>query len=214
MVALRSAVLVLALACLGFGCAGLPGAVKPPDARQAYAPVRSRTAAVVQARLCGRDAVALPDGWRLPGTDEVSDDWRQDDPARFLLVDADLDGDGRLDQARLLMRVDGSEFGMFAFLCRADGEIEPHLVLHNRELVYFKLVGIRAAAPGVYPTACGRGTIDCYAGEPREVRLGHGGIDYFKNESVTSLFYWSDDVQAFKWVAINKSTGRTMAATR
>lgn len=198
----RRSLLMLAVACLVPACANLPGAVQPYDGRQAYAPSRRLSRAVVRTHVCGRDGVALPDGWRLPAADEVSDDWRQVDPARFLLADADLDGDGHADQARLLMRTDGSEFGVFAFLCREHGKVVPHLVLHNRELVYFKVVGIRSVGPGVYRTACGKGFLDCYAGEPQEVRLGHGAIDYFKNESVTNLFYWSADAQTFKWVAI------------
>jgi hypothetical protein len=188
------------LLLIASACAGLPGALRP-SAAQPFAPPHAR-APVVRTRVCGRDAVALPAGWRLPTANEVSDPWRRADPARFLLADTDLDGDGHPDQARLLLRTDGSEFGVFAFLCRDHGAIAPHLILHNRELPYFKVVGIKPVGPGRYRTACGRGFIDCYTGEPREVRLAHGGIDYFKNESVTSLFYWSPDVQAFRWVAI------------
>jgi hypothetical protein len=191
--------LMLSLLALAAGCAGLPGAVKPVG--QPFAPAYVK-APVVRARVCGREDVALPDGWRLPTAVEVSDDWRGGDPGRFLLADADLDGDGRPDQARVLFRTDGTAFGVFAFLCCGEKDAVPHLILHNRELTYFKVVGIRPLGPGRYRTACGRGFIDCYLGEPHEVQLTHAAIDYFRNESVTSLFYWSDGEQTFKWVAI------------
>ncbi len=196
----RSLIVSVPVLVLVAGCAGLPGAVKPIE--QPFAPAYVR-APVVRARVCGRADVALPDGWRLPTAAEVSDGWRRDDPSRFLVAGADFDGDGRADEARVLFRADGTAFGVFAFLC-GEQEIAPHLILHNRELPYFKVVGIRPFAPGRYRTACGRGLIDCYVGEPHEVRLTHAAIDYFKNESVTSLFYWSDDEQAFKWIAITE----------
>ena len=159
---------------------------------------------VLRARICARDGVALPDGWRLPSADEVDEGWRAADRERFLLTDLDLDGDGRPDQARVLMRIDRGGYGVFAFLCREHGAPEAHLILHNRDLAYFHSVGIKPVAPGLYRTACGQGFIECYAGEPREVRLAHPGIDYFKPESVSSLFYWSEATQAFKWVALTK----------
>ena len=119
------------------------------------------------------------------------------------------------DQARLLLRTDGGGFGVFAFLCRGDGVAAPHLILHNRELVLFTNVGIKPIEPGLYRTACGKGFIDCYTGEPHEVRLTHFAIDYFKAQSVASLFYWSDSAGAFKWVAMAddlRGGGRAMTA--
>jgi hypothetical protein len=190
--------LAVSLIGLAAACAGFPGAVRPVN--QSFAPASVRVA-VVRTRICDRESVALPDGWRLPTAAEVSDEWRRVDPERFLRADADLDGDGRTDQARVLFRTDGTAFGVFAFLCREQGPV-AHLILHNRELPYFKVVGIKPLAPGLYPTACGTGVIDCYAGEPHELRLTHAAIDYFKNESVISLFYWSDRTQTFKWVAL------------
>jgi hypothetical protein len=137
--------------------------------------------------------------------------WRtsQDAPSIPVFVGCDQTAEGIdnaaaiADEARVLFRTDGTAFGVFAFLC-GDTDVAPHLILHNRELAYFKVVGIRPFAPGRYRTACGRGLIDCYAGEPHEVRLDHAAIDYFKNESVTSLFYWSEDEQGFKWVAVKE----------
>ena len=194
----------LAVASFAFvmsACAGLPGAVRPVE--QSFS-VGSASAPIVHTRLCARDGVALPDGWRLPTVAEADEGWRAADRERFLLTDVDLDGDGRPDQARVLMRIDGSGYGVFAFLCRGRGDPVPHLILHNRDLAFFKGIGIRPAAPGLYRTACGTGFIDCYMGEPHEVSIAHAGIDYFKNESVTSLFYWSDTAHTFKWVAIVK----------
>jgi len=196
----HSALVVAVLALTLSACAGLPGAVRPVS--QSYA--ASVRSPVVRARVCGHDGVALPDGWRLPSVDEVREGWRAGDQERFLLTDLDLDGDGHPDQARVLMRIDGAGFGVFAFLCREHGDPTAHLILHNRDLAYFRGIGIRPVQPGLYQTACGKGFIECYAGEPHEVRLAYGGIDYFKPESVTSLFYWSDASQAFKWVALTK----------
>ena len=198
---LRRLVVGGSLAFVVSACAGLPGAVQPVNPSFAARPT---SPAVVRARICAREGVALPDGWRLPSADEVDETWRAADAERFLLADLDLDGDGRPDQARVLLRIDGTGYGVFAFLCRAHGAPVPHLILHNRDREYFKGVGIRPVAPGVYRTACGKGFIDCYMGEPHEVLLAHAGIDYFKPESVTSLFYWSDAAHMFKWVALPK----------
>ena len=52
-------------------------------------------------------------------------------------------------------------------------------------------------APGLYRTACGKGYMDCYPGEPREVNLRHDGLDYFNSDRVASLFYWSE--AAARW---------------
>lgn len=152
-------------------------------------------------RLCGRD-FTLPDGWRLPAPTEAEDAWRRDDPARFLAAYGDLNGDGVPDQAQLLLRTDGAGFGVFVFLCEQDGTILPHLVLHNQEAEYFRRVGIKPVAPGLYRTACGKNYMDCYPGEPREIRLRHEALDYFKRDEVASLFYWSDAAAKFRWVAI------------
>jgi hypothetical protein len=197
----RRSLAVGSLALVVAGCAGLPGAVQPVSQTLAARPV---SAPVVRARICGRAGIALPAGWRLPSADEAGEAWRAADRERFLRTDLDLDGDGRPDQARVLMRIDGAGYGVFAFLCRDHGAPVPHLILHNRDLAYFRGVGIRPVEPGIYLTACGKGFIECYMGEPHEVRLAHAGIDYFRPESVTALFYWSETAQTFKWVALAK----------
>jgi hypothetical protein len=176
------------------GCTTLPP-VSLPGPLAALAPAK------VHMRLCGRD-FRLPDGWRLPTPTEAEDGWRRDDPGRFLAAYGDLNGDGVPDQAQLLLRTDGAGFGVFVFLCEQDGTILPHLVLHNQETDYFRRVGIKPVAPGLYRTACGKGYMDCYPGEPREVRLRHDALDYFKRDEVASLFYWSDAAAKFRWVAI------------
>ena len=61
-------------------------------------------------------------------------------------------------------------------LCREHGAPAAHLILHNRDLAYFRGIGIRPMQPGLYQTACGKGFIECYAGEPHEVRLALSGL--------------------------------------
>jgi hypothetical protein len=176
------------------GCTTLP-TVSLPLPISIFAPAKPHM------RLCGRD-FTLPDGWRLPTPTEVEDAWRRDDPGRFLAAYGDLNGDGVPDQAQLLLRTDGVGFGVFVFLCEQDGTILPHLVLHNQEAAYFRRVGIKPVAPGLYRTACGKNYMECYPGEPREIRLRHEALDYFKRDEVASLFYWSDTAASFRWVAI------------
>lgn len=70
-------------------------------------------------------------------------------------------------------------------------------------LEYFEVMGIRAVKPGSYRTACGKGYAECERGEPRVLRLRNWSIDFFKEESANSFFYWDGRATAFKQVWIS-----------
>ena len=53
---------------------------------------------------------ALPEGWRLPNSDELGASWRTG-ALRNAVVLADFNGDGLSDGAYVAVRSDGSGFG-------------------------------------------------------------------------------------------------------
>ena len=46
--------------------------------------------------------------------------WRNESENRFTVVKGDFNGDGITDEAKLLVRKDGSGFGVFAFVYQQD----------------------------------------------------------------------------------------------
>jgi hypothetical protein len=75
--------------------------------------MRQMAVLLLGAALSGAGALAqarLPDGWRAPTAPELSfpgDKWRDRNPDKFQIARADFDGDGRQDEARLLVSSDG-----------------------------------------------------------------------------------------------------------
>src|ERR1700722_12965198 len=99
--------------------------------------------------------------WRLPTAAELGNaedqKWRQDDPGRYLVVTGDFDGDGKPDEARLMVRGDGKAFALFVKL----GAREAAQKLDEfPDMSKLAAIGIKRVAPATYPTACARG-LDC-----------------------------------------------------
>jgi len=142
--------------------------------------------------------------WRPPTAAELGSaedqKWREeDDPARYLVVTGDFDGDGKPDQARLMVRGDGKAFALFVKLAAKSAAIKLDEFPDIRML---PAIGIKRVAPATYPTACARG-IDCAEDEPRYIRVKHDGIDFFKVESANTYYFWNDVRHAFSQVGIN-----------
>jgi hypothetical protein len=111
-------------------------------------------------------------------------------------VRADLDGDGRGDEARLLVDETDDSFGLFVVV---SGTGSPkQLLLDKASKKMLATFGIKAVTPGQYTTACGKGYFDCKAGESPEVQLKTTGIGYFKFESAESVFAWDFASAQFK----------------
>lgn len=113
-------------------------------------------------------------------------DWRRESPEDAAVARGDFDGDGKEDEARLLVSSDGKNYGLFVFL--ASG---PTVQLDSMEVGWLEVMGIETLPPGKHPTVCGKGYRDCQTGEPPILDLRLPGIDYFKSESANSAFYWS-----------------------
>src|SRR2546428_2515981 len=111
----------------------------------------------------------LPEGWRAPKAQELAltdNTWRNSSREKYLVVRADFDGDGKEDQAQLLVNADGTTYGLFILLGSGSA-----VVLDYRDVSSLTTMGIDKLSPGTHKTACGKGYGDCKAGEPESVRL-------------------------------------------
>ena|SRR5438034_11752653 len=136
-------------------------------------------------------------GWRAPTEEETNQDWRNDDANRYLVAHGDFNGDGTPDEARLLVKADGSGMALFAFVSW-NGSSIPILLDEIDKDGWLDAMGVSLAPPGRYRTACGKGYVDCEPGEPEELHLQHPAIDYFKEGSANSFFHWDFPRGAFK----------------
>lgn len=68
---------------------------------------------------------------------------------------------------------------------------------------WLEVMGIDLAPKGKHTTACGKGYFDCDPGEPKQVTLTWPSINYFKEESASSFFYWHEKSKKFKRVWIS-----------
>ena len=64
---------------------------------------------------CSKSNNGPPD-WRMPTANELSSSWRSINPDKFSIVRGDFNGDGVIDEAKLLVRKDGTGIGLFAFV--------------------------------------------------------------------------------------------------
>jgi len=142
--------------------------------------------------------------WHPPTPSELGSaadqKWREADPVdRFLVVRGDFDGDGKPDEARLMVRGDGKAFALFVKLAaRAEAEKLDEFPDASR----LPALGIKRVAPDRYPTACARG-LDCAEDEPRYIDLRHDSIDYFRHDQFNRYYYWNASRHEFAQVGIN-----------
>src|SRR6202035_4440087 len=75
----------------------------------------------------GADSFAMK-GWREPRAAELGSladqKWRDDNAKHYLSLTGDFDGDGKPDEARLMVRDDGKAFALFVKLGGKDGALK------------------------------------------------------------------------------------------
>ena len=154
----------------------------------------------VTARFSFAGDIAVPDGWRTPAGAEVEEEWRDYSPNRYLEVKADFNGDGAIDAARILVRPDGSEMALFAFICGKDGSCKEHLLASVKGAKASRRMGIDRVHKGLYKTACGKVYRECKENETPEVEIKNDSIDLFDFTGGNSYFYWDEGKKAFERV--------------
>lgn len=147
--------------------------------------------------------ISLPDGWIAPAKSLTNDDWRNINCGRYLTVEGDFNGDGIVDEARLLVRIDGSEMGLLAFISGNERQHTVFVIDKKSDIKNLKSLGIEVVHSGLYETACAKGFAECREGEPHELILHHDAINYFKHGSANMYFYWDETAHSFKGIGIN-----------
>jgi hypothetical protein len=131
-------------------------------------------------------ALAALKGWRRPTAAELAAEWRRDSPGKFAVARGDFDGDGKPDEARIMLSADGSKAAIVVALSSGGQKVifedpDASAVLAG--------MGIEALGPGKRRTACGKGAFPCAVGEPEVLSTRWDGVDYFKYGGADSVFY-------------------------
>ena len=128
----------------------------------------------------------MPAGFRFPASADYSGDWaafRAQIPVPFH-VTADLNGDGRADEAWLLLADPAPAWALVVFLASPTGTHRViQLQAESKEDVH--RYGIMRADPGRYETACGKGFWTCEADEPAVLSLKLPALQFFLFESAS-----------------------------
>ncbi|MEO6080058.1 MAG: M56 family metallopeptidase [Steroidobacteraceae bacterium] len=140
----------------------------------------------------------LLQGWRVPTQVELNKlPVRNSSPTKYVRAAADLDGDGKPDQAALLIATDESKEALFVKLSsHHPGEWTFAAHKFHRPMAG-TISGIAVQEPGRIPNMCDKGYRPCDPAEPRLI-LEHQGINYFEFEGAASIVYWDGATGKFK----------------
>jgi hypothetical protein len=141
----------------------------------------------------------LPKDYRYPTDSDRTHDWeafKKETPTPFH-ARADYNGDGRDDDAWILLGTDGPGWGLFVFLSTPSGSPTVLTLDRNKGDVPAQTMGVGVTPKGSYPTACGKGYWACEKGEPETLHLTLPAINYFKFESADSVFWWNSESKQF-----------------
>jgi len=149
----------------------------------------------------GAAGTAPPAGWRNPTKAEAGQAWRSGSSHRYLAIRADFDGDGRTDEAKLLVTTAGPGAALVVLL---GGSGQGPIILERfDDALWLDVMGIDLVKPGQYRTACGKGYWKCETGEPEVLVLDRPAIDLFKEGSANSYFFFDPATRRFRRVWIS-----------
>lgn len=132
--------------------------------------------------------------WRYPSETDYLGDWaeyRKSIPKPFH-AKGDFNGDGKPDEAWIMISNDEASWGLFVFFSdRPDA-----ILLDKKDTTKIKpqSMGISTMSPTDFKKICKIRTDP----ECKTLTLKNDAIDYFTYESASSVFYWDVQNQEFK----------------
>jgi hypothetical protein len=144
-------------------------------------------------------AQEMPTGWTKPAAKLTRQDFRRTDPNHFLVATGDFNGDGVQDKALLLVNQRTQKLGFFVCLTTETG-CDWHR-LETMDIGFLDVMGIAKVKPGQYETACGKGYWECGKGEPEKLSTKRDAVEFFKDESASSVYVYNPRSHKFFSVA-------------
>ena len=152
---------------------------------------------IAAAGVCA--AQDMPSGWSKPAPKLTRQEFRRKDSNRFLVVTGDFNGDGLPDKALLLVNHRTRKLGFFICLTTPTG-CDWHR-LEVMDIVFLDVMGIAKVKPGDYETACGKGYWECDKDEPQTLSTKREAVEFFKDESASSVYVYNPTKHKFIPVA-------------
>lgn len=141
----------------------------------------------------------MPAGWAKPPANLAGQEFRQKDPNQFLVVTGDFNGDGVQDKALPLVNQHFRQLGFFVCLTTEKG-CDWHR-LEVMDIAFLDVMGIAKVKPGEYETACGKGYWECGKDEPEKLKTKRDAVEFFKDESASSVYVYNSKKHKFVSVA-------------
>ena len=138
-------------------------------------------------------ALPMPPGWRPPNDSELAYDhpFRGESSSRYLVVTGDFNGDGVVDEARLLVSTTRKMYGLvISFGGRQAADM--HLMLERGPISTLSILGIGEFPQGKHELICrGKeaGYDWCRPGEPTRLFLKNAGIERFFEGKSAYVYY-------------------------
>jgi hypothetical protein len=149
----------------------------------------------------GRSA---PSGWRFPNSSDRTGEW--EGTRSPFHIRGDFNGDGLVDDARILLRKGGVGWAVFAFLRNGNGTTRAiKLIEATRESSSpqrFVLETIRPSKIN-FSTACGKGYFECERGEPLTIQFHLPSISFCLRESSCWVFVWQASSARFQRIRMS-----------
>ena len=149
----------------------------------------------------------LPDGWRLPSTDELSNTDRNGSVSRFSVVVGDFNGDGESDQAFLLVNTKDNMQGLWVYLSRGHDRyfwIPLNMIRSPGTTSETIKMSVDLLHPGVQDYECIDGDAHCDIHSRKSMTLDLPAVLYFRPTHERSFFYWDRRTSHFRQVWINE----------